>query len=327
MNKDTRPKLDKDGQIVHLMKKGVKFELMSVGEAKKYLQDNNNYFKLRAYRKNFQKSPDGENSGQYIGLDFAMLKDLAIIDMRLRYVFMHMALDIEHFAKIKLLNAVEASENDGYQIVLDYMAQLKEQEDNPENTYKPFTQLNNEISRGKGNPYCGNLIDNYENDCPVWAFVEIISFGNLVRFYQFCAKNLNRNDMIDDSFLLVTIKELRNAAAHSNCLIHDMAAVDSRHKLNLNIARAIPTDLISRNIRKRKTKNERMRQMITMLYTHSMIVTSKGVHQHQAEVLHTLLNRMNRHIDYYAANDTITSNFDFFEKVTDLFFPLEENGV
>lgn len=36
---------------------------------------NNNYFKLRAYRKNFEKYVGGAKNGQYINLDFAMLKD------------------------------------------------------------------------------------------------------------------------------------------------------------------------------------------------------------------------------------------------------------
>lgn len=61
-----KPKLSTEGQIEHLQSKGVKFEKISVEEAKAYLQANNNYFKLRAYRKNFPKHPDGERKGQYI---------------------------------------------------------------------------------------------------------------------------------------------------------------------------------------------------------------------------------------------------------------------
>ena len=99
MDPKDKPILDTDGQIAHLQAKGVKFEKMSVEDAKQYLTKNNNYFKLRAYRKNFPKHPGGDFEGQYIDLDFAMLKDLAIIDMRLRYVLIHLALDIEHFAK------------------------------------------------------------------------------------------------------------------------------------------------------------------------------------------------------------------------------------
>ena len=50
--KNLKPILNTANQIVHLQSKGVKFNLISVDEAKKYLELNNNYFKLRAYRKN-----------------------------------------------------------------------------------------------------------------------------------------------------------------------------------------------------------------------------------------------------------------------------------
>lgn len=115
--------LSVEKQIEHLESKGVKFNLMSKDEALSYLRENNNYFRLRSYRKGFGKVVGGANDGQYIGLDFAMLKDLSILDMRLRNIILPMAIDIEHFYKIKLLNAVEASGEDGYQIVQDYLKQ------------------------------------------------------------------------------------------------------------------------------------------------------------------------------------------------------------
>ena len=47
----TKPKLSLDGQIEHLKEKGVRFNIMNETEAKEYLTQNNNYFKLTAYRK------------------------------------------------------------------------------------------------------------------------------------------------------------------------------------------------------------------------------------------------------------------------------------
>ena len=98
-----KPKLSLDEQIEHLKDKGILFNIMDESDAKKYLEQNNNYFKLTAYRKNYNKHPDGKNKGKYINLEFAYLVDMAIIDMRLRYQIVHMALDIEHHAKLQLL--------------------------------------------------------------------------------------------------------------------------------------------------------------------------------------------------------------------------------
>ena len=317
MTPKDKPILDTDGQIVHLQSKGVKFEKMTVEEAKQYLIQNNNYFKLRAYRKNFPKHPGGDFEGQYINLDFAMLKDLAIIDMRLRYVLIHLALDIEHFAKVKLLKAVEASTNDGYQIVLDYMALLQQKDE--ENDTHRLDALKNELLRNLDNPYCGGIIAKYDGCYPVWAFVEIIPLGSFIHFYGFCADQLSRKDMKDDYYLLTTVKNLRNAAAHNNCIIHDMGAKDSTHKTNYNVLKALSS--ISKATRNNKLSNVRMQQIITLLYTHSVIVTSDGVHNSEKVALVDLCQRMYHHIDYYADNDAILTSFDFFKKAVDILFP------
>lgn len=312
-----KPKLDTDGQIQHLLKKGVQFEMISIDDATAYLRENNNYYKLRAYRKNFPKHPDGPNKDKYINLDFAELKDLSIIDMRMRYVFIQMALDIEHFAKVRLIQAVVDSENDGYQIVKDYYEELKTQDTINNTDY--YKVLRNELIRNRNNPYCGGIIENYDDCYPVWAFVEIIPLGNLINFYKFCAKTLHREDLEDEYYLLRTIKELRNAAAHNNCIIHDMGTKDSRHKTNYSVLRALKG--ISKSVKDSQLGNERMRQMITLLYTHTIFVTSKGVHDHTKVMLQDLVNRMYHHIEYYADNENILAAFNFIKKVVDILFP------
>ena len=74
MYKESKPMLTPSELIEHLESKGIKFELINKEDAKKYLEENNNYFKLVSYRKNFPKYENGDNKGKYINLDFEMLK-------------------------------------------------------------------------------------------------------------------------------------------------------------------------------------------------------------------------------------------------------------
>jgi|GEM_PF-2831846 len=77
---------------------------------------------------------------------------------------------------------------------------------------------------------------------------------------------------------------------------------------------------ISRATRDSKVSNERTRQIITLLYTHSSMVTSEGVRKHQKEALDEVIKRMYRNIGYYEGNDVILTNFEFFKNVVDIFY-------
>ena len=102
-----KPMLNVDEQVQHLKDKGVSFELVNEEKAKVYLRNNNYYFKLTSYRKNYQKYEEGNCEEKYISLDFGYLKDLAIIDMELRYMLAQMSFDIEHYTKIELLRLAD----------------------------------------------------------------------------------------------------------------------------------------------------------------------------------------------------------------------------
>ena len=69
-------KLTTEELITHIKSKGITFNHMTENDAKKCLRTLNYYYKLAAYRKNFKK----DVNGKYENLDFAYLKDMAIID-------------------------------------------------------------------------------------------------------------------------------------------------------------------------------------------------------------------------------------------------------
>lgn len=83
-----RPMMKVSEMVDYLKTKNIKFELITEEDAEKYLRDNNNYYNLITYKHNFEKyMVDGVFINKYIDLDFAYLKDLAIIDHRVRLLF------------------------------------------------------------------------------------------------------------------------------------------------------------------------------------------------------------------------------------------------
>jgi len=234
-----------------------------------------------------------------------------------------MCLDVEHFSKVRLMKALEESDGNGYDIVESFKSELKSK--------KQLKFLEDEMDRNKKNPYCGDLLKKHIGNFPIWAFIEIIPFGRYIHFYLYCAKHLSsepNNKMVDEYYLLLKIKELRNAAAHSNCILNDL---HPRHTDKDNTPYAVSRALskidkvITKDIRKRKMSNLRIQQIVTLMYAHKLLVTSKGVQENQSIVLNELAIRMIRNRNYYTNNEMILTTFDFLETIIDTWFPMAYN--
>lgn len=311
-------KLTIEEQITHSKDKGITFELCSEDNAKEYLQKNNNYFKLTAYRKNYQKYVEGDRKGQYVKLDFQYLIDLAVIDMELRYLLVHLALDVEHYAKMELIKHVENSEEDGYKIVTDYIDSLEENRKEA---------CLNEINRNKGNVYCGAIVQKYDGNYPVWAFVEIISFGQLVSFYRFCADRFQDKKMQNNYYRLLTCREIRNASAHNNCILNDLNTGSSKHDTNDEVSRALmKIPGVTKKIRLKKMSNARIQQIVTLLYTHKEMVTSQSVYRRECKKINEFMVRMYKNEQFYEKNAVIKTSFDFLKLVVDSWYPIAYNN-
>ena len=307
-----KPKLSIDEQIEHLKGKGVLFNIMDETAAKDYLVQHNNYFKLTAYRKNYDKHSAGENSDKYINLEFAYLVDIAVIDMYLRYRIVHMALDIEHHTKLQLLRKMDECNEDGYQIVEDYLNSLSESQKN---------KCTSEINRNKGNIYCGGIVNKYHSSYPIWAFIEIIPFGRLVSFYGFCADRFSDSDMKDNFYRLLTCKEIRNASAHSNCILNDLKARTAAHRTNSAVTKALMTiPGMNSNFRKNRMSNARIQQIVTLFYMHKTMVESDGIIESESKELHKIIERIHKHYSYYDTNPIIKGTFDFLKFIVDSWF-------
>lgn len=313
-----KPKLSIEEQIVHLQNKGVKFDLCSTRDAALYLADKNNFLRLASYRFMFTKQAEGADAGKYLHLDFAYLVDLASMDRLLREVFLLLTLDIEHYAKVKLLSIFNSkSDEDGYAIVKDFKKSLPQ---------KYRNRLDREFdARGRNSAepdvYTGDLIEKYRGEMPIWVFLEIVSFGTFLTFYKFCASRWDDEELEQEHYILKSVKSLRNACAHNSCIINGFRS--GIEKLPYETPRAITDALNTAGVkngksRRAKLRNPRMGQIAATLYAYNKLVTSDNARKRDNANLRRLRDRCDLHRDYYEKDNALVSFFDFMSRMFDI---------
>ena len=286
-----KQKLSVTDQVKRLEDKGISFNVFCKERAEDYLTSNNYYYKLTSFRKNFRKHPDGVNKGKYVNLDFAYLVDLAIIDNYLRGIILEIALDIEHYSKLKLLHRLENDEaEDGYSIVNDFMISLGQNRQ----------VLEKRILEKANSSYVGDIIQHYN-----------------LRFYKFCADRWNDKDLLNDFYLMKDVKELRNAAAHNNCILNDVTIKESKHQTNHAVKISLKS--IKRQRNDKYLAKEKIRQIVTLLYASIHMITSDGVKRKINNQLKFLKNRIYRDYDY-SFNQKLKATFDYLFDVIDIYY-------
>lgn len=318
MNDNLRPMMKISEMVPYLKEKNIKFEKMNEEDAEKYLRDNNNYYNLTAYKNNFERYfVNGEFVKKYIDLDFAYLKDLSIIDMRTRTLLFKMIIDIEHYLKIRILNLIEnINEENGYTIVNLYL----EKDFNDEKFPK---RVHNSILKKVGSEYYNKIFSKYDIDkdsklenIPVWEFLEIITFGELVNFYEFFSREYDLSKELKNVYILREIVKLRNAVAHNSCVLCELDKKDNLYKPDFKVVQFLNRCGIKKEARDFKLSNSRIRQITYTLYMFNEIVTSNGVKKNITDELNSLFyERIILHKEYYNNNELLKSIYVFFDKI------------
>lgn len=298
--------LSVDKQIEHMKKKGIMFQYVTEQEAKEFLINNNYYMKLAAYRFNYRKREGGKHVGEYIGLDFGCLKELSTLDMYLRYFVLEMCLDIEHAIKVQLIRHITEDEGeDGYEAVKHFLKQAGN------------INILSKIQRQKSGEYCRDLIEKYYPYFPAWVFVEVISFGSLLYFYEDYNKEHGKN--IVDNDLMNVIRDLRNASAHSNCLMNKIGEkLDETKQSHYKVISFVQRlNVIGDESRKRNLGCKFAYNMATLLYVYDMFVPDVAKQKRYAQLQEFMSNRMIRNRSYFQSNSKICGTYNFFKKVLD----------
>lgn len=288
-----------DELISHMKIKGIKFNIVKEEDAKIFLKNNNYYMKSASYRANYDKR---KSNGEYINLDFAYLQELSTIDMHLRYLILQMCLDVEHALKTRLLKDIEDNpEEDGYDIIRRFITKYERSCQN--------------IQKHKSSEYCRELIEKYYPYFPAWVFVELISFGDMVKLYEYYSERYPGR--LKDSELLYSIRDLRNATAHSNCLINKLQR--GTNKPSVKIIKFVSNiDGIGTSMRTNKLSNKFLYDFISLLYVYNEFINANIVKQKRFKQIKEFMDgRVIKNREYFEKNECIKTAYTFVKKVID----------
>lgn len=325
-----KPMLTSDQLIDYMKSRGIRFDIIDEAAARRQLQANNNYFKLTSFCDNFSLYTSGPNAGQYERLDFACLQELLMIDLEVRHLLLDMTLDIEHALKVALISFIEqrmrAGQEDGYRIVRDFLLD----EGNPSITDRAERidyragNFAKKVRQNRKNPYCDVLIAQYSDEMPVWAYVELITFGELQEFAEYCQQRIGWQPPVDLRSV-DRVRQLRNACAHGNCIIHDLRPVPRPENVS-NAPRHITDFLTEAGVRPdariKKLSNPRINQIVHTLYTYDHMVRDPAVRELRLTELQRLMNeRIPQRAALFRGNSLLSSCAGFFRRITDRMRP------
>ena len=293
------------GQISYMKKvNGIKFSIVNEKDAADFLQNNTYYFKLKSYAKNFDKYQDHRRD-KYVNLEFAYLKELSILDMHLRKIILKMTLDIEHSLKVQLISDISNNpDEDGYTMVQDF--------------FNNYPSIKETIIRKSNSSVCKDLISKYHADYPIWAFVEILSFGEFSRLYEmYYTKYPTKGSFVR---YLWSIRFIRNAAAHNNCLLNSLKTPYSNQiKFNKQVNTIISKfPNINRTARITKMNNPIIHDLVVMIVAFDKIIQSIHVKENSLKELKILLeDRFLRNKDFFSQNYPIKTSYEFIRVIVD----------
>ena len=281
--------------------------------------DENQFFKILAYRANYQKDRVKTKEGirdQYRNLQFAHLKEMYEIDQLLGEHILKMSRDIEQQLKTDLIRSIdEDDKDDGYKLVTAFL------EENP-NVLQDVSHLNSSA-------YCTDLVSKYgyPGHCPIWVFVELITFRQLIALVN---KYIGEGNIIkgydaDMEQLLRNVRSIRNAAAHNNCLIHHLmhnGDIPWRKYNPIVIDRIksyqerpkYPINYKSHGTR-RKLQNRFIYDFLCLLFAYDARMNSSKKMKCFTELQELFNGRMRLHKDWFVGNDVITSSYKFIVKI------------
>ena len=300
-NAHRSPKLSIPQQIQDMRKRGISFDLFSEIEARKFLEKNNYYFKLKAYAHNFDRYKDPAKEGKYIHLDFAHLKDLSTIDAEFRKHILGMCIDLEHFLKVRMLHHFNMVDEDGYEII--------------DELFRRNPGMQEEIESKVNTSTCHSIVKKHRDNWAIWNVIELMSFGQFINLYNLFYE---RNHFPEDGCnLLFSVKMIRNAAAHNNCLLNQMRGPYSRaivptYHLKNDIVKLSSS---KKSVVEKHLSHPTVHDFMALLFLYNNIVPDPTRTKGMTAIRDFFGERIPRHKEYYAKEQALVAVYSFTNEI------------
>ena len=122
---------------------------------------------------------------------------------------------------------------------------------------------------------------------------------------------------LKDSELLYSIRDLRNATAHSNCLINKLKK--GTNKPSVKIIKFVSNiDGIGTSMRTNKLSNKFLYDFISLLYVYNEFINADIVKKKRFKQIQEFVDgRAVRNREYFEKNECIKTAYTFVKKVVD----------
>lgn len=279
-----------------MVERGITFKKHNKSEVMEILESKNYYYKLTAFRKNFEKI-----DSKYINLDFSNLVDLASIDMHVRNYLLELSLSVEHFIKTEFSRLLNTNQSeDGYTIVQEF-----KQTD--------LYSYNKTIRYFKSTRYQIDMYEKRKDEISIWVFMEHTDYStllNLIEMYgnKYDSKNLKKAIQLGGS-----TRHIRNACAHNSVFLIEW--FNELYKLENNPA-GIKSLADQLGIDKETYQFSKINDLIA-LFSLLKAYSSKEVIAYYYEAGNKLLERCLRNKNEYKDEHKLKEKYIIFKKLVD----------
>lgn len=155
---------------------------------------------------------------------------------------------------------------------------------------------------------------------PIWVLLESITFGGLIRFYEFYYECYEEDTPISIK-LLNSIKSIRNACAHNNCILHDLSG-NKCHPLSF-VRTFVSKKGCTKSMIQSRLKCRTLHEFACVLYLankrygNSTFLPKDILHHDLKEIQGVLVQFEHKYLCMFQKNDIILSSFQFLKKIVD----------